>query len=200
MNKLTFLQSIMLSTPFDLFCVTETWLTDQIYDNEIHPHNYTIYRRDRHSRGGGVAIIVSNQIPSRLISSHDSVKMITIELSLVPKLMLTCVYVPPSSSDRYLNDLISAISSLPVNCNSVITGDFNSPDINWASLPPLPTNMAIYWTLFLLYRLTVYSLVLLTLLGVLQCQTFICFYCYSVQIPPTTQSRYFTISLHTVQQ
>lgn len=40
--------------------MTETWLTTNILNV---PSNYTIYRCDRDSKGGGVMIAVCNQIP-----------------------------------------------------------------------------------------------------------------------------------------
>ena len=51
-NKLTCLQSYVISSSVDVIAITESWLNDRIYDNEILPQNqYTIYRRDRGSRG-----------------------------------------------------------------------------------------------------------------------------------------------------
>ena len=112
----------------------ENWLTDLIYDNEVTPPGYLIYRNDRGSRGGGVAIVLSNQIPSRLIQNHQIIEMISVEISLDPKVILVCVYISPSSSDAHLGVILDAISSLPDNCDILITGDFNCPDINWLSL------------------------------------------------------------------
>ena len=45
---------------------TETWLSNDIADNEIIPSkfNYTIYRKDRDSGYGGVMIAVSKDILS----------------------------------------------------------------------------------------------------------------------------------------
>jgi len=48
----------------DFLGVTETWLTDMIYDLEIFPSSYTIYRKDRNSPGGGVMIAVRDKIHS----------------------------------------------------------------------------------------------------------------------------------------
>ena len=109
-------------------------------DNEITPLNFSIYRRDRCSRGGGVAIILSNEIPSRLILVHQSVELISIEILLNPKLILVCVYIPPSCSIVYMNAVLSAISSLPDDCDIIIAGDFNCPDINWSSLTGVTSN------------------------------------------------------------
>ena len=50
-NKLSFIQSLVYSKSFHLLCITETWLSSDIADNEILPQGYTIYRRDRSSHG-----------------------------------------------------------------------------------------------------------------------------------------------------
>ena len=130
-NKLSYFQSLVLSKSFDIFCVTETWLTHTVYNNEILPANFTIYRRDRCTRGGGVLIAVSNAITSRLVFSSDTVEMIAVELEIVPKVTLCCLYVPPASSDQYLLHVLATIDSLCTDNDTILTGDFNAPDINW---------------------------------------------------------------------
>ena len=47
-------------------CITETWLIDLIYDKEILPNKFTLYCKDRESRGGGVLIAVNDLLPSIL--------------------------------------------------------------------------------------------------------------------------------------
>ena len=71
-----------------------TWLTRSVYNNEILPANITIYLRDRCTRGGGVLIVVSNAISSRLVHSSDTVELIAscFKLVLVPKVFI--VYIP----------------------------------------------------------------------------------------------------------
>lgn len=56
--------SFVFSSGYSLFCCTETWLTEAIFDNEIIACGHCIYRKDRLSRGGGVLIAVNESIPS----------------------------------------------------------------------------------------------------------------------------------------
>ncbi|CAN8007418.1 unnamed protein product, partial [Ixodes pacificus] len=42
--------------------VTETWLNEQVTNDEAFPAGYNIFRKDRCSRGGGVAIAVKDSI------------------------------------------------------------------------------------------------------------------------------------------
>ena len=48
-NKLTSFQSFAYSFKFNFFAITETWLNSSIFDNEILPSSFTIFRRDRGS-------------------------------------------------------------------------------------------------------------------------------------------------------
>lgn len=78
----------MYTKCYDIFCVTETWLNEMIYNNELLPTDYNIYRNDRGSRGGGVLIAVSNSTPSKLVTCHTHIEMITVELEVSPKLLV----------------------------------------------------------------------------------------------------------------
>ena len=57
-NKFSRFQCSYSST-FDVICITKTWLTNFIYDKEILPKVYTLYRKNRVTRGGGVLIAVN---------------------------------------------------------------------------------------------------------------------------------------------
>ena len=93
-NKLSLFQSYVYSTPFNVYCITETWLKDDIYDNEILPAEYTLYRKDRSSRGGGVLIAVNNIISSNLISSPSDLELVAINLNLKNDSITICtVYI-----------------------------------------------------------------------------------------------------------
>ena len=46
----------MYTTSHSTLAITETWLSDYDFDNEILPTNFSIYRKDRDSRGGGVLL------------------------------------------------------------------------------------------------------------------------------------------------
>ena len=64
-------QYLIYSNSYEIVCVTETWLSNAVYDHEIIPKNYSIYRKDRKSCGGGVIIAISDSISSNLILSNS---------------------------------------------------------------------------------------------------------------------------------
>ena len=94
-NKLINLQSLVYSSIPGIVAITETWLNKDIFSNEILPHDYCIYHKDRLSRGGGVLIAVHNSIPSRIIDSLTEMELVAIQL-LDLNLFVCVVYVPPS--------------------------------------------------------------------------------------------------------
>lgn len=134
-NKLKPFKSFVYSHSLDVIALTETWLSDRITDREILLSNYTLYRSDRLSRGGGAMICVSSTIPSRLIQSHSSVDMVSIELLSSPNIIISCVYIPPNCPKHYLTVVLDSMEDIfLLNKKLIVVGDFNAPDIEWSTL------------------------------------------------------------------
>ena len=94
MNKFNQFQSVVYTKNFDIICVTETWLNNTVFNNEILPTSYTIYRKDRVNRGGGVLVAINNSIPSQLCHVNNSIEMISVHLNTRTKVLLICLYIP----------------------------------------------------------------------------------------------------------
>ena len=77
-------QTFIYSSNFHIIALTETWLSSYIFDKEILPNGYAIYRSDRETRGGGVLVCTSHITPSRLIQSYSYIDMISIEILSSP--------------------------------------------------------------------------------------------------------------------
>ena len=78
----------------DIISVGETWLTEEVANEE----GYTIYRKDRATRGGGVCAYIHNYIPckSRPELEQQDMELMWIELWLNPKpMMIAVAYRPP---------------------------------------------------------------------------------------------------------
>ena len=82
-NKLSLFQSYIYSSDFDVICLTETWLSESVFDQEILPTNYNIYRKDRPSRGGGVLIAIKSTISASVVCS-DPVSYTHLTLPTTP--------------------------------------------------------------------------------------------------------------------
>lgn len=79
-------------------------------------------------------IAVSDSVPSKLAFSSANIEMIAVELCLTPKVLICCLYIPPTSSPVYLQNVLSTLESLSTEYDIIVTGDFNVPDINWHNL------------------------------------------------------------------
>ena len=149
-NKLSLFQSYVYSSNFDVICLTETWLTESVFDQEILPTNYNIFRKDRSTRGGGVLIATKSSIPVSVVHSdplNNALEILTVRLNLSKPVTLSCVYISPNPSDSYMYDLISnltqVIQSNP-STDIIITGDFNLPEINWDNLSTTSTTSSTF--------------------------------------------------------
>lgn len=134
MNKTDALESLLLLYDPHVCVVTETWLHDNIRDDEIAPPGYCLYRRDRGSRGGGVAVLAKHSVDIAVgdqIADHESLLLNVCFCGI--QFYLCAVYRPPDSNDLYLSKLHEHLLSLR-DRNVILTGDFNLPEINWDQL------------------------------------------------------------------
>ena len=59
------------------------WLSEFIYDNEIIPTGFSIFHKDRSSRGGDVLIAVNDKILCSSVSSPPDVEVVSVVLGIV---------------------------------------------------------------------------------------------------------------------
>lgn len=74
-NKIAELEEVLVEYDPPILAVTETWLTGAIADAEVISPAHNIFRRDRCSRGGGVALIVKIEVSCIVlkgIPDHES--------------------------------------------------------------------------------------------------------------------------------
>lgn len=131
-NKLSYFHSILFSRKVHCFCVTETWLGENIYDAELGTSNYQIFRCDRKNKGGGVLIAVHKSIRSIQLTIEYNIEAVMVELESY--LAVLCIYAQPNCSTEYFHDLLACLHSLPEDKNILVTGDFNIPEIHWEAL------------------------------------------------------------------
>ncbi len=144
-SNLKSFQDLIYAEELDLVFVTETWLNDNIKNNEILPKGYNIVRKDRaaNQRGGGVFLAIRDDISySRLTAGKsgpnwsDRLEIIAIEFELsTSKKCLACVcYRSPSCDCGEWLELFTAFLETTTSYEKVlITGDFNFPDLSWNS-------------------------------------------------------------------
>ena len=119
-----------------IICITETWLNDTVESSTIALSNYNICRSDRSlRRGGGIAVYTRLDLVFVDITSSynriDNVDFSVLDISS-HKLLLICIYIPPSVSSEILSAVHSLITDIldsflmrkPLY-DQVIAGDFN---------------------------------------------------------------------------
>lgn len=66
----------------NIVAITETWLDLSVLDNEIVPPGYNIFRKDRGSRGGGVALIVQSSLIASEIEGAPGIENVWCRIKL----------------------------------------------------------------------------------------------------------------------
>lgn len=93
--------------------ITETWLHDDIDDSDVFPTDYQVFRRDRSTRGGGIAVLVKHNIQAFLSRQIDHHESITLKLYYRGRsILLFAVYRPPDSPPHFLAALFEHMSTL----------------------------------------------------------------------------------------
>jgi len=54
--------------------MTGTWLSNNIFSNEILPSYYTVLRKDRDSRGGGVLLAIKSSLTTMQLPSPNDLQ------------------------------------------------------------------------------------------------------------------------------
>ena len=107
----------------DIIIGCETWLTPNIFDNEIIPPTYKLYRTDRIDGYGGVLVGVRANIISQQIYPSDlcEISIVKVHLSSGQSLIIMGAYRPPNRDISYHQTLCNTISRVTENHpNSII--------------------------------------------------------------------------------
>lgn len=117
----------------DIICLTETWFTKEREENSQIP-GYNLFCSNRIRRvGGGAAIYIRSNINAKVIDRLDSPTVSAVWLltrhSDMPKMILSCIYHPPSSDNNatlnYLESVLCKLSFKNHNAKLMMVGDFN---------------------------------------------------------------------------
>ncbi|XP_040074594.2 uncharacterized protein LOC120846785, partial [Ixodes scapularis] len=134
-NKAYSLESFLLEFNTHIVTITETWLHPLILDSEIVPPNYIILRKDRTTRGGGVAILLKRGIPYEHMPDVKDVESLWCKVSFdYYSVVVGVVYRPPNSDHKCLYNLYDYMQQHIKNQRIIMAGDFNIPEVNWDSL------------------------------------------------------------------
>jgi exonuclease III len=125
------LRMLIEEKSFDIFTISETWLSQSILDSEVNISGYTLVRQNRDDQsGGGTAIFVREGIPylHRKDLSNDDSEICWIEVCRpnCKRQFICSVYKPPTyCCDSLIKELNLSLARVPDNAEIIIWGDFN---------------------------------------------------------------------------
>ena len=110
---------------------SETWLDSSKSDSEIEIENYTVVRKDRNRKGGGVCVYIRADIGFNVGPELDLADVEAVWLDiLLPKfkpILVGARYRPPDQTNFYeLLEVTFAKSVDIVNSEVIIIGDLNT--------------------------------------------------------------------------
>ena len=119
----------------DVMIIVETKLDDSFPTSQFYIDGYaTPFRRDRNKFRGGILIYVGEDIPCKLLKSHnfpDDIEGLFIELNFrKSRLLLSGTYRPPNQHDHYyLQSIGDALDVYSTNYEKyILAGDFNAEE------------------------------------------------------------------------
>lgn len=97
-NKVDKLEYLLLTYDPHITIITETWLHEGIDDSVLIPPRYQIFRRDRPTRGGGVAIVLKDGISARPLQQIPEHESLFLKVSCWGHYFTVCaIYRPPNT-------------------------------------------------------------------------------------------------------
>lgn len=122
--RISELRAFIQQQDLDLVLLNETKLTDK---DKIKINNYQILRKDRTNRGGGVAIIIKNNIAYQTIKLDNRLSIEAICIKLENKTHIIAVYNRPSNNFTNLDlDILTSVGD-----RVLIIGDLNAKHTSW---------------------------------------------------------------------
>lgn len=146
-SKIDQIRILLQERHFDVLGLSETFLTVNVPSSFIHIDGYTLYRKDRESHGGGIAVYVKSDLAHEFCSSiNDILDIEALWLKIIrphaKPVFLCTMYRPPSAKTDYFEKMLNTFESvMDVNHELLIIGDLN---FNYVLDETLSSNPAHY--------------------------------------------------------
>ena len=133
----------LLNHPFDVICISETRIHEDMPLTNIEIENYSFYHTPTPSHCGGVAIYIKSNLECELLTKYSTVhpsicESIFLEIKNKTKknIIIGCVYRHPSPpissfSEEYFESMLRKLTKLNKKC--ILAGDFNIDLIKYDS-------------------------------------------------------------------
>lgn len=123
------------SCAYDIFAITETWLSHGIADNTIYIDGYQLIRQDRPARGGGVALYIRTCFEYNICLTQCLEYLEHIWISVIVAdgpLLIGIIYRPPNTSCKdFFSEFEDTLLRFYTTVNKILClGDFNINFLN----------------------------------------------------------------------
>ena len=129
LNKIDEMRTIVTECNFDIMGICETFLDDNVADNEICIEGYTTVKKNRNRHGGGVMLYIKEGIQYNEITNLAGSEVESVWANIQcdkQQLALGIMYRPPSSNHAYLKSMLDQIDNVySYNENVMLMGDLN---------------------------------------------------------------------------
>ena len=130
-NKIDeFHSTVSLLNPF-VICIVESWLTKDFNNSTLKLNGYSIFRKDRKSRGGGILIAIKSPLEGNMLDIEEDIEILTVDIYYENTKMLRVIgaYNPNFNDKKYLKNFFRILqNNIVVQDNILLMGDFNMPD------------------------------------------------------------------------
>ena len=114
LSKIDELRLVSEATKPDIISLVETWLDNDVLNNEIFLSNYQLLRLDRNRHGGGIALYLRNVFSCNVLlqggpNNLEFLSVSIVHTSFVNRLCVCLFYRPPSSPVSIFNDLCTTL-------------------------------------------------------------------------------------------
>lgn len=132
--------SIDTQGPFQVICITESWLSLDVPDSVVSLQGYKIIRNDRNTHGGGVAMYILESIPTQIIT--NSVQnwkgkpgvieylMCELEIAGYDPIFMAVIYRPPNAPFGDFSNILG--NNMKGYTHKIITSDFNADQLSFS--------------------------------------------------------------------
>lgn len=148
--KISELQCVATQNSADIVCITETWLTDNIINDAVTLSGYNLFRKDRGSRGGGIAVYISSSTRAKRLDDQELSEAVSESLWIelrptrlprpISAVLIGTVYHPPhakAEDNNRLRDHIQEVVDSRLlqhpDCLVCVVGDFNPASTNFSA-------------------------------------------------------------------
>jgi len=119
---------------YDVICITETWLHSGINNTEISIPNFHFpFRKDRESRGGGVAVYVKSSLNVKLLNNLTiaGLEAVWVQIRCKSRTYIIGTIYRADKSEAYWELIDQSIgNAVDLNMYTIVAGDFNLDILN----------------------------------------------------------------------